>query len=134
MLSRSALLALLVAAILAVATAGPIELTDSEFDDKITDGKAWFVKFFAPWCGHCKRLAPTWDQLSGEFASNEDVNIATVDCTVHRDACSKQGVRGYPTLKLFKDGSNTGTKYAGSRDLGSLADYVRTHTGSKEEL
>ncbi len=42
--------------------------------------------------------------------------------------------RPHRSPRRFKDGSNTGTKYAGSRDLGSLADYVRTHTGSKEEL
>lgn len=52
------------------------------------------------WCGHCKRLAPTWDKLADEFATVDSVNVATVDCTVNRDACTSNGVRGYPTLKL----------------------------------
>lgn len=60
----------------------------------------------APWCGHCKRLAPTWDKLSEEYASTEGVNVAKVDCTEHRPLCQAQGVRGYPTLKLFKSGAD----------------------------
>ena len=87
----------------------------------------------AQWCGHCKRLAPTWDSLAEEFAGDESVHVAKVDCTASRGACETHGVRGYPTLKLFTDGQTTGTKYSGQRDLGSLAAFVRNNQAGGDE-
>eukprot|EP00353_Schmidingerella_taraikaensis_P010239 CAMPEP_0185581214 /NCGR_PEP_ID=MMETSP0434-20130131/18177_1 /TAXON_ID=626734 ORGANISM="Favella taraikaensis, Strain Fe Narragansett Bay" /NCGR_SAMPLE_ID=MMETSP0434 /ASSEMBLY_ACC=CAM_ASM_000379 /LENGTH=124 /DNA_ID=CAMNT_0028199699 /DNA_START=26 /DNA_END=400 /DNA_ORIENTATION=- len=120
---RAAILALF--ALFAVSTASVVTLNAETFEDAVESGTA-FVKFYAPWCGHCKRLAPTWDKLADEFATEDGVTIAKVDCTTDRDVCSSQGVRGYPTLKLFTNGEST--KYAGGRDLGSLKDYVVSHT------
>ncbi len=81
-------------------------------------------------CGHCKRLAPTWEELSNE--ANLGATVASVDCTVEKDICSAHGIRGYPTLLFFKDGASEGTKYAGGRDLGSLKEYVKSHGGASE--
>ena len=70
--------------------------------DVLTSGTT-YAKFFAPWCGHCKNMAADWETLSNTI---KDVTVAEVDCT-QADAkalCTKYGVRGYPTLKLFKDG------------------------------
>jgi len=70
---------------------------------QISDGKVYFVKYYAPWCGHCKRLAPTWDEL-GDAMSGTNVVIAKVDCTVSKSVCTGAGVQGYPTLKLVQNG------------------------------
>lgn len=110
-----------------MATAVVHELTDDNFDVSIADGNTWFVKFFAPWCGHCKRLAPIWEELGDEDVS---ANIARVDCTVHKAACQAQGIRGYPTLKLFSNGASGGEKYQGPRSL----DALKTFITSKDEL
>lgn len=61
------------------------------------------MKYYAPWCGHCKRLAPTWDEL-GDAMSGTNVVIAKVDCTVSKSVCTGAGVQGYPTLKLVQNG------------------------------
>ena len=58
-------------------TDGLYVLTDKTFSEVIAKGYT-FVKFFAPWCGHCKRLAPTWDALAREYQNNKDINIAKV--------------------------------------------------------
>lgn len=76
--------------------AGPLAILNADnFEASIKSGVS-FVKFFAPWCGHCKRLSPTWDDLAKKFADVEGVTIAKVDCTAddnkNKDLCNDQGV------------------------------------------
>ena len=112
------------AALLVVAVQGARELTNDDFKTEINKSGGTFVKFYAPWCGHCKRLAPTWDKLSDKYASNGNVEVVKVDCTKQKSVCNDQGVRGYPTLKYFKSGDFEGEKYAGARDLNALSKFV----------
>jgi len=106
-----------------------LKLDVSNFKDTLKEGLT-FVKFFAPWCGHCKRLAPTWDQLSGLFASNDQVKIARVDCTSddnkNKEICNEQGISGFPTLILYKNGEKV-AEYEGKRDIDDLKDFVSKH-------
>merc|ERR1711935_74178 len=118
----SALFALAVPALAHDYDANVAELTDANFEEKVKDGK-WIAKFFAPWCGHCKRLKPTWDELSN---AGTGVNVGAVDCTIHKDICSKHSVRGYPTLLFFPEGSLEGEKYQGARDLDSFKSFLAT--------
>mmetsp|Transcript_50273 Transcript_50273/g.126196 ORF Transcript_50273/g.126196 Transcript_50273/m.126196 type:complete len:124 (-) Transcript_50273:37-408(-) len=103
-----------------VTQAAVVELTADNFDTIIDGSKPALVKFYAPWCGHCKRLAPTWDELA---KSASGFGVAKVDCTEHRDLCSKFEVRGYPTIKLFVDGEHS-EDYRGARDEASLAKFA----------
>merc|ERR1712205_24818 len=79
---------------------GAVELTDRTFS-RTKDGSTWFVKMYAPWCGHCKKLAPTWDELAKwAFDTYEKkVTVAKLDCTKNAATCQEHDVSGYPTLK-----------------------------------
>ena len=84
-----------------------------------------FVKFFAPWCGHCKRMAPAWEELAER--AGDSYRVAEVDCTQHTELCQAHGVRGYPTLILFKDGKALEDRYVGQRTVEDFAAYVEKH-------
>lgn len=94
-----------------------------------------FVMFYAPWCGHCQRLGPIWEQLA-EMLNEDDTNIriAKVDCTVDSKICSDEDVTGYPTLKFYKLGNNVGEKFRGTRDLPSLTSFINEHLHSADEV
>jgi thioredoxin domain-containing protein 5 len=113
-----------------------VVLTSDNFDAKTSEG-VWFVKFYAPWCGHCKRLAPAWSQYATTVKERElPYNVAKVDCTIQKDICQKFGIRGYPTLKLLK--GQDSFDYNGSRDesafLKFVDDYFTAWNSEKEEL
>jgi thioredoxin domain-containing protein 5 len=101
---------------------GLIELTEKNFATQTATGN-WFIKFYAPWCGHCQKLAPTFEELARALEHDTTVSIAKVDCTVYRPICKDFDVKGYPTLLWFEGGKKV-DKYSGPRSLEDLKSYV----------
>lgn len=90
-----------------------IELTDSNFDKLVLNSDdVWLVEFFAPWCGHCKNLAPQWEKAASELKGK--VKLGALDATVHTLKAAQFGVQGYPTIKYFP---------GGKKDPESVRDY-----------
>ncbi|KAI9062013.1 protein disulfide isomerase [Trametes sanguinea] len=113
-----------------------LELTPDNFDEHVGKGKPALVEFFAPWCGHCKNLAPTYEQLADAFAHAKDkVVIAKVDADgAGKPLGQKYGVTGFPTLKWFDADGGEPEKYEGGRDLDALANFVTTKSGVKSSI
>eukprot|EP00579_Thalassiosira_antarctica_P004470 CAMPEP_0201883642 /NCGR_PEP_ID=MMETSP0902-20130614/16154_1 /ASSEMBLY_ACC=CAM_ASM_000551 /TAXON_ID=420261 /ORGANISM="Thalassiosira antarctica, Strain CCMP982" /LENGTH=218 /DNA_ID=CAMNT_0048412487 /DNA_START=50 /DNA_END=706 /DNA_ORIENTATION=+ len=105
------------------ASASAIELTPDNFAAE-TAGKSVFLKFFAPWCGHCKKLKPDWDTLMDEFSSSSTQLVADVDCTTEgKPLCDENGVKGFPTLK-WGDPSDL-QDYQGGRSYDELKTFAQ---------
>lgn len=104
------------------ASVSAIELSPDNWEAE-TAGKSVFLKFFAPWCGHCKKLKPDWDKLMDEFAGSASQLVADVDCTAGgKPLCDANGVKGYPTLK-WGDPSDL-QDYQGGRSLDDLKKFA----------
>jgi len=117
---------ILVCALTALTVFG-IELTPANWE-KETSGKTVFIKFLAPWWGHCKKMKPAWDRLMSEFEESETALVADVDCTADgKELCTKVGVKGYPTLK-YGDPNNL-EDYKGGRDYDDLLTFAKENLG-----
>ncbi|KAK8828956.1 hypothetical protein WA538_000959 [Blastocystis sp. DL] len=80
----------------------------------------WFVKFYAPWCGHCKKLAPIWEDLAD--ALEGEVNVAQVDATENAILSDLYEIEGFPTLYFFENGKFAA--YEGPRELEALKTFA----------
>lgn len=96
-----------------------IVLNSKNYKETIQDGP-WLVEYYAPWCGHCKALAPIYDELA--VALKGKVNVAKVDCPANEEVCRNQGVRAYPTIKLHQQG--TAVDFNKQRNLETLAAFA----------
>jgi len=88
----------------------------------------------APWCGYSKKLAPEYSKAATVLKSDDPpVPLAKVDCTSQdggKDICRKYGVRGYPTLKLFKSGQFS-EEYQGPREADAIVEYMQSKAGER---
>lgn len=111
-------------------------LTDSTFPETVGKDKDVLVAFTAPWCGHCKTLAPIWEELAADFANEEGVVIAKVDAEAGnaKALAAAQGIQGYPTIKLFRKGSTEGVLYKGPRTESSLVAYMNKEAGTHRSV
>lgn len=102
-----------------------IELTDTDFDSKIGTFSTALVEFFAPWCGHCKKLAPEYEKAATSLKkSGSSIALIKVDCTANTAVCGKYDVSGYPTLKIFQGGEKT-KDYDGPRQSDGIISYMK---------
>ncbi|ORY71872.1 thioredoxin-like protein [Pseudomassariella vexata] len=113
-----------------VAKSAVLDLVPDNFDQVVLkSGKASLVEFFAPWCGHCKNLAPIYEELAHAFEFSKDVQIAKVDADAEKSLGRRFDIGGFPTLKWFDGKSDKPTEYNGGRDLESLTKFITEKTG-----
>lgn len=99
------------------------ELTDNNFAKNILESKGvTLVDFWAPWCGPCRQLAPSIDELSKDMAGKMEVYKCNID--ENPETPSQYAVRGIPTLMIFKDGKLLDTK-VGALSKAALYEWVK---------
>jgi protein disulfide isomerase len=123
------MLGYLAVALLGIASTASAEdvatLTTKIFDQHLKDNKHVLVEFYAPWCGHCKKLLPEYEKAASELKGK--VSLAKVDATEEKDLASKYNVKGFPTMVWFEDAKET--EYDGGRTSETIVEWVKSMTG-----
>ena len=99
-----------------------LNLSDATFDAEVLNSDIpVLVDFWAEWCGPCKMIAPVLDEIANEYARR--LKICKVDADANSDTLSRFGIRGIPTLIVFKDGNPEATK-TGALSKSQIAAYI----------
>jgi thioredoxin 1 len=101
-----------------------VKVSDDDFETSVLQSKEpVLVDFWAEWCGPCKMIAPALEELAGDFSGR--LTVAKLNIDDNPQTPAKYGVRGIPTLILFKDGQVAATK-VGALPKSQLAQWVES--------
>ncbi|GMM51434.1 protein disulfide isomerase [Starmerella bacillaris] len=101
-----------------------VDLTGENFMDYVNSHDLVLAEFFAPWCGHCKKLAPEFEEAAAYLADTEhDITLAKVDCTESKEFCMELEVQGFPTLFIYDHGDQAG-QYQGPRKSADIIKHM----------
>ncbi|GMH92024.1 hypothetical protein TrVE_jg2769 [Triparma verrucosa] len=109
-----------------------VELTSKTFGAVNKEGD-WLLKFYAPWCGHCKRLEPTYNEVS-ERLKDSKTKVGKIDGSSERSLAAIFSITGFPSLFYVAPDGQTVYKYKGSRTAEALVGYVQDGYKSDEAL
>ncbi|CAD6506076.1 BgTH12-07007 [Blumeria graminis f. sp. triticale] len=127
---KTFILALASASLSLASSSAVLDLIPKNFDEVIFSGKPALVEFFAPWCGHCKALAPVWEELAQDFAfAKESIIVAKVDADAEKSLGKRFKIQGFPSIRFFDGKTENPEEYTGNRDLESLTEYITKKTG-----
>ncbi|KND03842.1 protein disulfide-isomerase domain [Spizellomyces punctatus DAOM BR117] len=108
-------------------------LTSGSFDEVVKDPKKnVLVEFYAPWCGHCKNLAPIYEKVAKDFAFEPNCVVANVDATAAPDLGERYNIAGYPTIKFFPAGGDPTSPedYQGGRSEEDFVKFLNEKCGT----
>eukprot|EP01026_Neomeris_dumetosa_P065544 TRINITY_DN62946_c0_g1_i1.p1 TRINITY_DN62946_c0_g1~~TRINITY_DN62946_c0_g1_i1.p1 ORF type:complete len:492 (-),score=78.95 TRINITY_DN62946_c0_g1_i1:210-1685(-) len=108
---------------------GVLVVTGSNFEEVVKNNPQLAVEFYAPWCGHCKKLAPEW-ATAAQALKKDNIALAKCDATEHKELASKFGVKGYPTIKVFRGDPEDASEYKGPRDSAGIISYMGKQFGA----
>lgn len=116
-------------------TAGAVKVVkgDSFKDIVLNNNKDVLVEFYAPWCGHCKKLEPTWNALAEQLKSVDSVVIAKCDATANEFDVEGLNIKGFPTIYFFKGDDKTPQQYNEGREVEDFVEFLKTNGATKFE-
>nr|KJB59982.1 hypothetical protein B456_009G283800 [Gossypium raimondii] len=109
-----------------------LTLDQSNFTDTVSKHDFIVVEFYAPWCGHCKNLAPEYEKAASMLSKHDPpILLAKVDANEesNKDLASEYEVRGFPTLKILRNGGKNVQEYKGPREADGIVEYLKKQSG-----
>ncbi|TCD69677.1 protein disulfide-isomerase precursor [Steccherinum ochraceum] len=104
-----------------VSASDVLDLTNASFESTVNPEPLVLVEFFAPWCGHCKALAPHYEEAATAL-KEKNIKLAKVNCVDEADFCQANGIQGYPTLRVYRNGEYS--EYTGPRKADGIISYM----------
>ncbi|XP_004502489.3 protein disulfide-isomerase [Cicer arietinum] len=109
-----------------------LTLDNSNFHDTVSKHDFIVVEFYAPWCGHCKNLAPEYEKAASILSShNPPIFLAKVDANEekNKEIATQYEVKGFPTIKILRNGGKKIQDYKGPREADGIVEYVKKQSG-----
>lgn len=109
-----------------------LTLDHSNFSDTVSKHNFIVVEFYAPWCGHCKKLAPEYEKAASQLSSHDPpVVLAKVDANeeANKELASQYEIRGFPTIKILRNGGKIIQEYKGPREADGIVEYLKKQSG-----